>query len=196
MNLSRGNRLFCTQLLALKEQSTLGTRGIIFFLEAVCWSVDAILEIQISGLCDLSFASVVSFNIDLLISFLKLRLVFSMTLKLEFFKKLSGVCLNCIAERRRSQKPETLLVHVLARPEDTRSSSSSVTTSTGSGRGNAECRREERSSDCSLQVNKHCTQTLRAALHTAACCRWCHVGPLVRDMQEIWPNCFKFSCNF
>lgn len=159
MNLSRGNRLFCTQLLALKEQSTLGTRGDYFFLETVCWSVDAILEIQISGLCDLSFASVVSFNIDLLISFLKLRLVFSMTLKLEFFKKLSGVCLNCIAERRRSQKPETLLVHVLARPEDTRSSSSSVTTSTGSGRGNAECRREERSSDCSLQVNKHCTQT-------------------------------------
>lgn len=115
-----------------------------------------IFEIQISVLCGLPFASPVPFSIDLLISFLKGKPGFSINLQPEVLLKLCGVFLNWIAERRRSQKPETLLVHVLARPEDTRSSPTPVTASTRSGRGNAEYGREECPSDCSLQVNKCC----------------------------------------
>lgn len=115
-----------------------------------------IFEIQISVLRGLPFGSPVPFSFDLLISFLNGRPGFNINLQPKILLKHCGVCLNWIAERRRSQKPETLLVHVLARPEDTRSSPSSVTASTGSGRGHAECRREECPSDCSLQVNKCC----------------------------------------
>lgn len=191
MNLSRGNRLpgvFCTQLLALKDQHTLAG-GLCVFFKAVYWSSDVIFEILISVLCGLPFGSPVPFSVDLLISFLKVRPGFNINLQPGVLLKLCGVCLNRITERRRSQKPETLLVHVLARPEDTRSSPSSVTASTGSGGSNAECRREECPSHCSLQVHKCCVTFLRTFLHAVAKYRYCHIGHQL-DIGGILSNCF------
>lgn len=130
------------------------------FTEVQTWYLKSRFLCCVACHLDLLFHSA----FDLLTSFLRGRPSFSINLQPEFLLKLCGVCINWIAERRRSQKPETLLVHILARPEDPRSSSPSVTASAGSGRGHAECGREECPSDCSLQVNNCCLWLLKASL--------------------------------